>query len=81
MTLYISDSELRINGYNLVRWDRNRHGGGVMLYIRNTLSFCIVYNGPENLDLLGVKLFDGHSQLVVCVCSVCSSCFCLHRST
>ena len=75
----ISDSELTINGYNLVRQDRNRHGGGVMLYIRNNLSFCVVYNGPKNLELLGVKLFDGQS--LWCVCSVCSSCFCLHRST
>ncbi len=78
---YISDSELRINGYTLVRRDRDRHGGGVMLYIRDNLSFCVVYNGPENLELLDVKLLHGHSQLVVCVCSVCSSCFCLRRST
>ena len=63
----ISDSELTINGYNLVRQDRNRHGGGVMLYIRNNLSFCVVYNGPENLELLGGKLFDDQSLWCVCV--------------
>ena len=63
----ISDSELTINGYNLVRRDRDRHGRGVMLYIRNNLSFCVVYNGPENLELLGVKLFDGQSLWCVCV--------------
>ena len=62
----ISDSELTINGYNLVRRDRNRHGGGVMLYIRDNPSFCVVYNDPENLELLSVKLFDGQSLRCVC---------------
>jgi exonuclease III len=35
----ITDSEAKVEGYNLVRKDRDRHGGGVCLYIRENLSF------------------------------------------
>ena len=29
----IQDSEIQIPGYQLVRLDRNRHGGGVLMYV------------------------------------------------
>ena len=35
----ILDYELTISDYNLLRLDRNRHGGGIILYIRDSLSF------------------------------------------
>ena len=36
----ISDGEIQIPVYVIIRKDRNRHGGGVAaLYIKNTLSF------------------------------------------
>ena len=35
----ILDNEININGYNIVCKDRNRSGGGVVLYIRDTVSF------------------------------------------
>ena len=31
----ITDAEIHINGYTVVRRDRNRHGGGVLLYIKD----------------------------------------------
>ena len=31
--------EIEIDGYNIVRKDRNRHGGGVLIYIRNGINF------------------------------------------
>jgi hypothetical protein len=31
----IADNEVLIDGYEITRKDRNRHGGGVLLYIRN----------------------------------------------
>ena len=31
----ITDSEIALPGYSLVRLDRNRHGGGVLLYIKD----------------------------------------------
>ena len=35
----VFDSEVQINSYVLRRQDRNRHGGGVCIYIRRDLSF------------------------------------------
>ena len=35
----VSDEELSLPEYTIVRRDRNRHGGGVAMYIRNNLTF------------------------------------------
>ena len=35
----ISDSEVSIDGYSLIRKDRNRNGGGVCIYIMNRYAF------------------------------------------
>ena len=37
----VLDGEINIDGYKLVRSDRNRHGGGVACYIRNDISFSV----------------------------------------
>ena len=37
----VTDSEVAIPGYSIIRKDQNRHGRGVCLYIRNDLSFNI----------------------------------------
>ena len=42
----VLNGEIQISGYNLVRSDRNRHGGGVLCYIRNDLCF----NQRENFS-------------------------------
>ena len=35
----VSDAEIQILGYNILRRDRNRHGGGVCVYIRSDIAF------------------------------------------
>ena len=35
----IADNEISLPSYAVVRKDRNRHGGGVAMYIRNSLTF------------------------------------------
>ena len=35
----ITHGEISISGFNLIRKDRNRAGGGVVLYIRESLSY------------------------------------------
>ena len=35
----VYDSEVTVDGYNIVRNDRNRNGGGVACYIRNSICF------------------------------------------
>ena len=42
----ITNGEIRIDGYNIVRKDRDRHGGGVCLYIKDNLP----YNPRKDLD-------------------------------
>lgn len=35
----ITDGQVHVDGYNLIRKDRNRNGGGVAMYIQNHLPF------------------------------------------
>ena len=35
----VLDAEIEIDGYDLMRSDRNRHGGGVACYVRNGICF------------------------------------------
>ena len=60
----ISDSEIDIAGYDVLRKDRNRHGGGVVCYIKNNISFNVLNVFPLdaenifiNILLPKVKLF------------------------
>ena len=35
----VTNTEVNINGYSIIRNDRNRHGGGVACYVKNDLCF------------------------------------------
>ena len=35
----VSNEEVEIDGYNLIRPDRNRKGGGIVCYIKTSISF------------------------------------------
>ena len=48
----ISDSEISILDYNVTRLDRNRHGGGIIFYIRADLHSEIVLKQPYDLEFL-----------------------------
>ena len=37
----VTNSEVNINGYSIIRNDRNRNGGSVACYVRNDLCFNI----------------------------------------
>ena len=43
----VTDGEIRIPGFNIVRRDRNRNGGGVALFIRDNIPF----NRRPDLDV------------------------------
>ena len=49
----ITNCELSIQGYQLVRLDRNRNGGGVLMYISVDLNFSVL-PGYEGLEILSV---------------------------
>lgn len=46
----INNSMLSINGYKLIRNDRNRHGGGICIYLRNNLSYKVVSMSNNSAD-------------------------------
>ena len=52
----VSDSEIQIEGYELLRCDRNRHGGGVACFICKKLCFNIKNVFPENIENIFVDI-------------------------
>ena len=53
----ISDSEIYINEYTVIRKDRNRNGGGIAFFIKNTLSYS------ERNDLIP----DSGNLEIICI--------------
>ena len=46
----VLDGEINIDGYELVRSDWNRHGGGVACYVRSAVSFNIRGNFSSEVE-------------------------------
>ena len=61
----VLDSEIHIPKYSILRLDRNRHGGGIALYIHNSILSCCVALLAWNsllchcLELINFKLCIG----------------------
>ena len=53
----IFDSEIEIDGCNLLRFDRNRHGGGVACYVKNDLSFTKINDFPCDIETIFIVRF------------------------
>ena len=51
----ILDAEISIQGYQCYRHDRNRHGGGIVVYVRDCLSATSIVDNIE-LELLTLSL-------------------------
>ena len=63
----INDSELLLPGYQLYRLDRNRHGGGIMIYVCSSLSCKVLLRGgPFNLEFLAISVFVESSTIHFC---------------
>ena len=53
----VNNHEIDLDGYDLIRKDRNRHGGGVAMFIRNTINYKIRSDiMPENLETITVEI-------------------------
>ena len=53
----VTSSEISIDGYSVVRKDRNRNGGGVCTYIRSDIAFSEVKNIPnEDIETTWIEL-------------------------
>ena len=46
----VSNEELKIDGYNLLRSDRNKNGGGVACYIKNNIAHNRKMSISENIE-------------------------------
>ena len=60
----VQNAEICIPNYELVCLDRNRHGGGVAIYVANHLPFSVVF---YCLELLAISVKSLYGQLVVAV--------------
>ena len=49
--------EIEIDGYNILRFDRNRHRGGVACYVRNGLSFTKINYFPHDIETIFIEIF------------------------
>ena len=52
----ISDLEISIENYDVARFDRNRHGGGVLIYIHTSLTWEVMLRGPNSLEFLSLSI-------------------------
>ena len=52
----VADFEIDINDYIVYRHDRNRHGGGVALYIKNSIPHNIIKITNSNIETIWVEV-------------------------
>ena len=63
----IEDVELTIPSYQALRLDRNRHGGGILVYIHNSLTYNAISKGLGNLEVVLISVSQANSTKVVFV--------------
>ena len=63
----ISDLEMSIENYHLTRLDRNRHGGGVVIYIHASLTWEVLFRGANDLEFLSLSITSAGSLCKHCV--------------
>ena len=65
----ISDSLINLSGYNLIRRDRNRSGGGVCAYIRNCINYRRRWDlENEFLELIALEINKPNSKPFLVLC-------------
>ena len=54
----IADSQIDIEGYDILRRDRNRNGGGVAFYVAQSLTYVNIQDllSHEDLEILTVEI-------------------------
>ena len=60
----ILDNEVFISNYLVVRLDRNRYGGGVLVYVHSSITYnVLLLCGHANLELIVVSLLRNSFKL------------------
>ena len=64
----IDDKEIALENYSVVRKDRNRHGGGVALYVTDRLTYKIpaLNNVHDGTEYVLVEAYKGTLPSRVC---------------
>ena len=59
----ISDGPVKIRGYDIVRNDRSRRGGGVCVYLRSTINYKIRDDlVPDDIETICLEISKPHSR-------------------
>ena len=61
----VLSSEIHIDNYNTLPCDRSRHGGGVVWYIRNDLSYDVKSFFPPKIENIFFKILPITKPIVV----------------
>ena len=65
----IRDIDIEIQNYCIERNDRNREGGGVAIYLNNTLTYKVRkdLNNPRIVSIwIEIKIHKSHKPLIIC---------------
>ncbi len=62
----ITDSEVSIPGYQVIRLDRDRHGGGIIVYVLEKYTVKILNKGPLDLEFFSTSIH--HALFKACLC-------------
>ena len=56
-------NDVYVQGYDIVRHDRNRSGGGVCIYVRKSINFVTRSDlVPENLEAVCIEVTKPNSR-------------------
>jgi hypothetical protein len=59
----ITDNLINLDGYDIVRKDRSRNGGGVCIYLRSSINYKIRDDPvPSELETVCVEIVKPHSK-------------------
>ena len=61
---FIFDLENEFDGYNILRFHRNIHRGGVACYVRNDLSFLKRNYFPRDIETIFIEIFLPKTKLM-----------------
>jgi len=63
----IADNELAISGFKLLHLDRNRHGGGVAVYIKQVFAHNVIFLGNCTFECIVVSILIGSCKFCICL--------------
>ena len=63
----VLDTEICIPDYGLTRLDRDRVGGGIIIYVADHLPFTVISSGPHSLEFSAISVSSPFGQFVVSV--------------